>query len=36
MPSTVKVDHMTIINRRLGLLTPVIVSPEALWVEDER
>jgi len=30
-----KVDRMTVINRRLGLLTPGIVSPEMLWKEDE-
>ena len=29
-----KLEHMTVINRRLGLLTPVIISPEGLWVED--
>ena len=29
-----KVEHMTVINRRLGLLTPLVVSPEALWSED--
>ncbi len=29
-----KTDHLTIINRRLGLLTPVIVTPEMLWLED--
>lgn len=29
-----KLDHLTIINRRLGLLTPVIVTPDALWLED--
>lgn len=29
-----KVEHMTVINRRLGLLTPLIVSPEMLWAED--
>ena len=29
-----KVEHITVINRRLGLLTPTIVSPEALWSED--
>lgn len=29
-----KVGHITVINRRLGLLTPIIVSPEALWSED--
>jgi len=29
-----KRDHLTIINRRLGLLTPQIVTPEMLWLED--
>lgn len=29
-----KTDHLTIINRRLGLLTPAIVTPEMLWLED--
>ena len=29
-----KVEHMTVINRRLGLLTPTIVTPEMLWEED--
>ena len=29
-----KVDHLTVINRRLGLLSPQIVTPEALWMED--
>jgi len=29
-----KVEHMTVINRRLGLLSPVIISPEGLWIED--
>jgi len=29
-----KLDHMTVINRRLGLLTPRVVSPEGLWIED--
>jgi len=28
-----KVDHLTTINRRLGLLSPVIVTPEMLWLE---
>jgi hypothetical protein len=28
-----KVDHLTAINRRLGLLSPVIVTPEMLWLE---
>ncbi len=30
-----KLEHMTVINRRLGLLLPVIISPESLWMEDE-
>ena len=29
-----KVEHITVINRRLGLLTPVILSPELLWAEE--
>lgn len=29
-----KGEHMTVINRRLGLLTPAIVTPEVLWIED--
>jgi hypothetical protein len=29
-----KLDHLAVINRRLGLLTPKIVTPEALWMED--
>ena len=29
-----KLDHLTVINRRLGLLTPHIVTPEALWLEE--
>lgn len=30
-----KVDHITTINRRLGLLTPIVLSPELLWGEEE-
>lgn len=30
-----KLEHLTIINRRLGLLTPQVVTPEMLWLEDE-
>jgi predicted nucleic acid-binding protein len=30
-----KVEHITVINRRLGLMTPVIVSPDALWIEEQ-
>lgn len=30
-----KTRHLTEINRRLGLLTPQIVTPETLWSEDE-
>jgi hypothetical protein len=30
-----KVEHIATINRRLGLLTPVILSPEQLWAEEE-
>jgi hypothetical protein len=29
-----KLDHLMVINRRLGLLTPQIVTPEMLWLED--
>ena len=29
-----KLDHLLAINRRLGLLTPQIVTPEMLWLED--
>ena len=29
-----KIEHITVINRRLGLVTPVIVSPEGLWTEE--
>ena len=29
-----KVEHLEVINRRLGLLTPLIVTPENLWKED--
>lgn len=28
-----KLGHLTVINRRLGLLTPQIVTPEMLWLE---
>ena len=28
-----KLNHLTVINRRLGLLTPQIVTPEMLWME---
>jgi hypothetical protein len=28
-----KLDHLIVINRRLGLLTPRIVTPEMLWME---
>jgi len=30
-----KFSHLTVINRRLGLLTPQIVTPDMLWLEDE-
>jgi hypothetical protein len=30
-----KLRHLTVINRRMGLLTPQIVTPEMLWLEDE-
>ena len=29
-----KVEHITVVNRRLGLMTPVILSPELLWAEE--
>ncbi len=29
-----KLHHLTVINRRLGLLTPQIVTPEMLWLES--
>jgi len=29
-----KLDHLTVINRRLGLLTPHVVTPEMLWLEE--
>ena len=29
-----KLGHLTVINRRLGLLTPQIVTPEMLWMEE--
>ena len=29
-----KLSHLTVINRRLGLLTPQVVTPEMLWLED--
>lgn len=28
-----KLNHLTVINRRLGLLTPQILTPEMLWLE---
>jgi len=30
-----KMAHLIVINRRLGLLTPQVVTPEMLWLEDE-
>jgi hypothetical protein len=30
-----KMAHLTVINRGLGLLTPQVVTPEMLWLEDE-
>ena len=30
-----KLAHLTVVNRRLGLLTPQVVTPEMLWLEDE-
>ena len=29
-----KIDHMTVINSRLGLLGPAILTPENLWLEE--
>jgi predicted nucleic acid-binding protein len=29
-----KTEHLEVVNRRLGLLTPRIVTPESLWKED--
>jgi hypothetical protein len=29
-----RLEHLEVINRRLGLLTPLIVTPETLWKED--
>jgi hypothetical protein len=29
-----KQEHLMVINRRLGLIAPVIVTPEMLWMED--
>lgn len=29
-----KLDHLTVINRRLGLMTPQVVTPEMLWLEE--
>jgi hypothetical protein len=29
-----KLGHLLAINRRLGLLTPQIVTPEMLWLEE--
>jgi hypothetical protein len=29
-----KLDHLTVINRRLGLLTPQVTTPEMLWLEE--
>ena len=30
-----KLEHITVVNRRLGLFTPLIVTPEALWTEGD-
>jgi hypothetical protein len=30
-----KMEHLTVINRRLALLTPAVVTPEMLWLEEE-
>lgn len=29
-----KLTHLTVINRRMGMLTPQIVTPDMLWLED--
>ncbi len=29
-----KLQHLTTLNRRLALLTPAIVTPETLWLEE--
>ena len=29
-----KMEHLTVINRRLGLFTPAVVTPEMLWLEE--
>lgn len=29
-----KLTHLTVINRRMGVLTPQIVTPEMLWLEE--
>ena len=29
-----KLNHLTVINRRMGLLTPQVVTPEMLWLEE--
>ncbi|HUT10859.1 MAG TPA: type II toxin-antitoxin system VapC family toxin [Thermoguttaceae bacterium] len=29
-----KLEHLTVVNRRLGLLSPTIISPEQLWAEN--
>ena len=28
-----KLNHLVVVNRRLGLLTPQIVTPEGLWMD---
>ncbi len=30
-----KLAHMVVLNRRLGLISPAILSPEGLWIEEE-
>jgi len=29
-----KLEHLVTVNRRLGLLSPIILSPEVLWLEE--
>ena len=31
-----KIEHLAVLNRRLGLLTPVVLSPEGLWSEEDK
>jgi len=31
IPSAYKHQHLVVVNRRLALLTPIILTPEMLW-----